>query len=173
MNLRNGKVKPDYIDLDEYESESDYESPVKRSPYNTRYQTVKVKTEPNVFYEAEAGLSAQPMFNDRSVQMRQLSAVPKHVNYRPEFGRDIKPKVEPIDPDLPDASIIENQVKKIKTEVIEEEFMKYYRESPRRSQTPRRNQMVNQRLMPGLQKPTYECYLCGKTFPHLCRVKVI
>lgn len=168
MNLRNGKVK-DIIDLD------DYVSPVKRSPYNTRYQLERIKTEPNIFYESEAGLSTTPMFN----KSNRLSDGSK---WLPEFGStsDTKPKIETtaIESSSVDMVAIQHQMKEIKTEMIEEEFMEYYREQlPSGSQTPQTKPVNNRRVNPvrlnPAEKPSYECHLCGKSFRHLCRLRVI
>lgn len=182
MNLRNGKVKPDYIDLDEYMDE--YMSPVKRSPYNTRYQMVKIKTEPTTYYEAEMGLENQPIFFDRDTRVRRTSTVTKWMDYKPEFVscNNIKPKIERMDIESPavHTDAIQNQVKKIKTEVIEEEFMDYYRDKlSRQRRAPRPNPTMNKnnwRLNPMSMNrigKSYICYLCGKHFQHLCRLKVI
>lgn len=175
MNLRNGKIKQDYIDLD------DYTSPVKRSPYNTRYQLVKIKTEPTTYYEAEVGPENQPIFFGRDPRVRRTSTFTKWVDYKPEFGSciDTKPKIEPMDIESSavDTETIQNQVKKIKTEVIEDEFMDYYRDQLSRQRRARPiSKRSNRRLNPislNRNGKSYICYLCGKQFPHFCRLKVI
>lgn len=180
MNLRNGKVKPDYIDLDDY---MDSHSPVKRSPYNTRYQMVKIKTEPTTYYEAEVGLENQSIFSGRDPRVRRTSTFTKWRDYKPEFGScsDIKPKIEPMDIESSavDPEAIKNQVKKIKIEVIEDEFMEYYRDQlSRQRRAPRPiSKKSNRRLNPvslnKIGKSIFICYLCGKQFQHFCRLKVI
>ncbi|XP_055306303.1 uncharacterized protein LOC129570640 [Sitodiplosis mosellana] len=171
MNLRNGKVKPDYIDLDEYVS------PVKRSPYNTRYQMVKIKSEPTTFYEAEAALSIQPMFNDRNTPNHQSFSKQQCMDYKPDYGitLDFKPKIETIyiKPPPIDVEAIQNQATKIKTEVIEEEFMEYYRDPmpARRIQSPRRKAVSIRSEYSLPVNAQYSCYLCGKWFRHFCRLK--
>lgn len=169
MNLRNGKV---------YES---YESPVKRS-YNTRYQMVKIKSEPTTYYEHEAATSMVSMFDGQNPSNQQSTVVSKRqwTVCKPEYedAMDIKPKIESIYITSPPVGMESNIVKKIKSEVIEEEFMEFYRDNIKGENPARHNQLPRKKAVPVRNEyalpsnKTYSCYLCGKSFLHHCRLKV-
>ncbi|XP_031637132.1 uncharacterized protein LOC116349716 [Contarinia nasturtii] len=165
MNLRNGKIKPDFIDLD------DYESPERIMPYNTRYRISKIKSEPSSSDDDDEPL--QCLVDNRFLRPRNRATPPPSIaliNYKPEYDSDDEIHDES---SIVDIETVQNQVKRIKTEVIDDEYMDYCHK-PALPRKPVRSSKVTRRSskpLNGPDKRNYQCILCRKFFRYMCRLK--
>lgn len=181
MYLRSGTLKPDFDVLDE--CDSDVQPSVQRT-YNTRsHRMMKIKIEPMEFHEsadsnASSESNTEQNGNDtKSTRIRPQSTI---------IWKDEKPNVDVLNASLParkiqyqNASFSSNvkyqplinmeklqiQLKQIDTEQMDVD--KLSRIQLRRSIPQRQIQNVPH----AKGKRFFSCYLCGKSFPHFCRLK--
>lgn len=148
MNLRARKVKS---------------NPEQITSYNTRYQMAKIKVEPMSSDDDEP---LQSRFKTLISRQSERAAILPSVDYTEynspeESNDDESPMV--------DIVTIDSQMPNIKTEVIDEG----YNENCRAAPLPCRSKTANHRAKQSKikKKCTYQCVMCGKLFPHWCRLK--